>query len=227
MIRAVVFDLDDTLFPEREFVFSGFTAVNEWLERYYNVAGFFQEAKKLFEKGQRKNIFNTVLDQFHFEYDDSLIMSMVRVYREHSPAISLYKDAKWAIAELKEKNLLGIITDGYLTTQQNKVKSLGIKEAFKVIIYSDQYGREHWKPSQVPYLKIMEFLQCPGEECVYIGDNPCKDFITAKNLGWQTVHIHRIGTEYSAQHQDDSHRANFQVSSLYELNELIALNICR
>ena len=44
MIRTVVFDLDDTLFPEREFVLSGFAAVDAWLRNNRAITGFAERA---------------------------------------------------------------------------------------------------------------------------------------------------------------------------------------
>ena len=47
-MHAVVFELDDTLYPERQFVLSGFRAVDDWLKAKYRVPGFFAGAEKLF-----------------------------------------------------------------------------------------------------------------------------------------------------------------------------------
>ena len=116
---------------------------------------------------------------------------MVRIYRGHRPDIKLFDDAKWALDYFGLGRELGIITDGYLITQQNKIKALKIEDCIDVIVYSDELGREHWKPSEKPYRTVMEKLSCNGNECIYIADNPEKDFVTAKALGWMTVHIRR------------------------------------
>jgi putative hydrolase of the HAD superfamily len=106
-------------------------------------------------------------------------------------------------------------------TQQNKVKALGIEASFNAIVYSDLYGRDSWKPSPVPYNQIMQLLSCKGKECVYVADNPQKDFITAKNLGWLTVQICREGGEYAKIIPEKSHEANFKIKSLLELKHII------
>ena len=197
MIKLLVFDLDDTLFPEREFVRSGFQAVGAWMLNKYSVAGFFEVAWKFFKDGKRGKIFNLTLEQLGVEYGPPMIQELLQIYREHKPTLSLYNDAQWAINYFKKDKQLGIITDGYSITQRNKVEALKIEANFDTVIYSDLYGRENWKPSPVPYLKVMELTGCKGAECIYIGDNPRKDFVTAKNLDWMTVKICREEGEYS------------------------------
>ena len=220
MIKVIVFDLDDTLFPEHEFVLSGFQAVSNWLEAEYSLPGFFEVGWQFFREGKRNNIFNLTLEKLKFKYESGLIQELLQIYRQHKPTITLHEDAKWAINYFKKSHQLGIITDGYLRTQQNKVEALKIEPNFDAIVYSDLYGRENWKPSPVPYQKIMSTLSCSGKECVYIADNPNKDFITAKKLGWLTVHICREGGEYAKITPEKSYDANLQIKSLLELKNI-------
>jgi putative hydrolase of the HAD superfamily len=67
----------------------------------------------------------------------------------------------------------------------------------------------------------MQLLSCKGKECVYVADNPLKDFITANKLGWMTVQICREGGEYAKIIPEKSHEANFQIKSLLELANLL------
>ena len=220
MIKAIIFDLDDTLFPESEFVKSGFMSVDDYLKQQ-GIVGFYQEALYLFNQGTRGNIFNLALDQLKVDYDLDFIDKLVAVYREHLPTIVLYEDAKWAIQYLKDKYKLGIITDGFLVTQKNKVKALGIADDFDVVVFSDAYGRENWKPSSVPYTKVMEALQLRGEQLIYVGDNPAKDFVTAKKMGWLTIQIKRKQGEYLNIEVSEEYQAHFVIESLFELKDLL------
>lgn len=221
MNKVVVFDLDDTLFPEHQFVLSGFQAVSEWVFDKFSVQGFYVTAETLFNQGCRGKVFDSALFQLNIPYDTSLIEEIVKIYRGHKPKITLYDDAEWAISFFGTNTRLGIITDGYLLTQQNKVASLGIEAKFDVIVYSDAFGRKCWKPSKVPYLNLMETLGCKGDDCFYVGDNPAKDFIEAKNLGWQTVRICRERGEYSHLTCDETHQANYTINSLFQLREIV------
>ncbi|BAZ12826.1 HAD-superfamily hydrolase, subfamily IA, variant 1 [Calothrix sp. NIES-4071] len=219
MIKVLVFDLDDTLFPEHDFVRSGFQAVANWLEKKYSITNFFVVAWKLFEQGKRGNIFNLALEEMEV-FEPEIIAELLQVYREHFPKIALHNDAKSAISYFKSKKELGIITDGYLRVQQNKVKALGIETDFDWIIYTDFYGRDCWKPSPIPYLKAMELAEATGSECVYVGDNPNKDFVTAKQLDWLTIQICREG-EYTNVITSSEYKADLKIESLIDLMEVI------
>ena len=207
MIEVLVFDLDDTLFPEHAFVLSGFQSVSNWLETKYCLSGFFDVAWQFFSEGKRHNVFNLTLEELRFKYEQGLIQELLHIYRQHQPIISLHEDARWAI--------------NYF----NKVKALGIEPRFDAIVYSDLYGRDSWKPSPVPYNQIMQLLSCKGKECVYVADNPQKDFITANKLGWMTVQICREGGEYAKIIPKKSHEANFKIKTLVELKGILSIEI--
>lgn len=217
MIRAIVFDLDDTLYPEHEYVLSGFQAVGEWIEEKYSIQNFFQVAEDFFLKGERGNIFNLALHELGTSNVEELVPKLVKVYREHSPDIALFEDARWALEHFRPLKKLGIITDGYLVTQKNKVAALKIEDLFDIIIYTDEFGKEHWKPSETPYRKVMESLSFAGNECAYIADNPKKDFVTARALGWTTIHIRRPSGEYTHHVPAEGYEADKEISSLFEL----------
>jgi putative hydrolase of the HAD superfamily len=221
LIRAIVFDLDDTLYPERQFVLSGFREVGDWISRTHGIAGFYERATRLFNDGRRGNIFDVALDELGVVHAKEFIRQMVAIYRDHKASLALYEDAQWAISNFKKDKKLGVLTDGFLVTQRNKVAALGIEPHFDTIIYSDEFGREHWKPSERPYIRIMEVLQCAGKECVYVADNPAKDFVAAKALGWQTIQIRRKDGEYAEIHPSASHAADSVIHSLFHLERLI------
>ena len=219
MIKTVVFDLDDTLYSELEFVISGFGAVNDYVSKEYSTHGYFEKAKSLFDKGERGTIFNLAMDELGVKYDLTIIETLVKIYREHIPNISLHNDAKWALDQYRGKKKLAIITDGNLVTQENKVESLDISHMFDMILYTDLYGRENWKPSPFPYKKIMEHTGCLGSEQLYVGDNPNKDFIAAKLLEWKTIQVCRPDGIYADAVVNGTHEASMKISSLYELTE--------
>src|SRR5690625_4654592 len=89
----VVFDMDDTLCLERDYVLSGFAAVGEHLQAYHGLKYFYETATAHFEQGHRGNIFNSALDELKFSYDAAFIQTLVRIYREHKPGIQLLPKA--------------------------------------------------------------------------------------------------------------------------------------
>lgn len=221
MIRALVFDLDDTLFPEREFVQSGFKAVDEWLRTTRSIQGFQERAAAANDAGVRGHVFNLALHRLGVLDAPELVRQMVEVYRAHKPTISLYADAAWALNQFAGRMQLGLLTDGYFEVQRRKVAALGIAHRFAALVFSDEAGREAWKPSAIPYKKVMIQLQRRGNECIYVGDNPAKDFRAPKALGWRTVQICRAGGEYAAVKAPLAHQADAIIHSLDELDELI------
>jgi putative hydrolase of the HAD superfamily len=217
MIRALVFDLDDTLFPERDFVQSGFAAVDAWLRKDKAIGGFMEKASAEFIRGARGDIFNRALRSLGVADDAQLVRQMVEVYRDHEPLISLYADAHWALEHFASTTQLGLLTDGYLKVQQRKVAALKISDRFAAIVYSDTLGRQGWKPSPLPFQQITKELGCAPSECVYVGDNPAKDFVTAKRLNWFTIRVRRPGGEHSTVKLDQEHEAGAEIRSLAEL----------
>jgi putative hydrolase of the HAD superfamily len=220
MRRVVVFDLDDTLFPEWQYIFSGFRAVDRWLVQNRQRAGFFDHAKALFDAGARGNIFDRALKELGLRAEKSLIDELVRVYREHPPALTLYDDARWAISFFRARGPLGLLTDGYLVAQQNKFAALNIAEAFQSVVFSDALGRDCWKPSPVPYRKIMSDIPGAPADYVYIADNPKKDFIGARALGWQTIQIARPEGIYFHEKGPSEYLPDQVISTLRDLESL-------
>ncbi|KAB7708174.1 HAD-IA family hydrolase [Bacillus aerolatus] len=216
-INALVFDIDDTLYQEIDYVLSGFRAVDMWLENNFDITDFYGLATDLFNSGERANVFNKTLELLNVSFNESMISKMVSVYRAHKPEIELLDDAKWVIDNLHGSIKKGIISDGYLITQKQKVEALNLKEKFHTIILSDIYGRSNWKPSPMPYREVTKGLSCLHNECVYIGDNLKKDFVTAKKLGWLTVHVKRTTGIYSNLVVDKELKAHYQINDLREL----------
>ncbi|WP_219838739.1 HAD family hydrolase [Paenibacillus sp. R14(2021)] len=220
MKQAIVFDLDDTLYSENEYVISGFQELDRWVRRRFNRQGFFEEAMLLYSKGHKGNIFNEALNLLNVQYDYELILQMLKVYREHLPQIQLYPDALWCLQYASTKAKTGLITDGFLVAQKQKVKSLGIHFYLNYIVYSDELGWQYWKPSPIPYMLMTNGLGISPAACVYIGDNSHKDFITAKRLGWTTVCVKRTNGIYKNAVVDPHYLADYEVSSLYEIRNL-------
>jgi putative hydrolase of the HAD superfamily len=219
--QLLVFDLDDTLYPERSFVLSGFRAASEWLSARYSVFGLYQRASRLFDNGLRRTVFNSALSELGIKDDGSILAALVEVYRSHSPRIALHDDARWALDHFGQRYRLGLLTDGYAKTQRNKVEALGISRRFDPAVYSDDLGRDRWKPSPAPFLKVMESTGRAGPGCVYVADNPLKDFVAANALGWVTVRVRRSDGEYRRAAPGGDCEALHQIDSLRDLAAIL------
>lgn len=212
-----IFDLDDTLYCEHNYVQSGFRAVAKNLALYCEkepdiiYSMLFEEWKA----SGRGKVFDEVCRKLDVDLD---ISWLVQIYRHHTPNLCLYDDALKTILELKRRSKkLGIITDGNSAMQWNKIESLGIKDYFDFIIVTDDLGKEYWKPSETPFRKMAECLELPFEQCVYVGDNPHKDFVTAKKLGMGTVRIIRPIGDHMKTRLTKEYEADWNIYSLEEL----------
>jgi putative hydrolase of the HAD superfamily len=219
-IHTIVFDLDDTLFLERDFVLSGFAAVDRWLRSQRRVEGFAERAGRVFGEGARGRIFDTVLRELGLDASPAEVERLVSVYREHEPQLALLPDSESALGWAAANFQLGLITDGYASVQKRKIRALGLESRIACRIVTDDWGREHWKPSPTPYQRVMAHFPGPAPGYVYLGDNPRKDFLAPRALGWRTIRLRRPDGEhaaYAARAEEDAER---EITSLREIESL-------
>jgi putative hydrolase of the HAD superfamily len=223
MIKAVVFDLDDTLISEKEYMIGGFEAVANEVSRDFRIDGreIFLTIKRLSEESS-KNVFNRLLDFYALEYDESYILQLVKTYREHDINIKFYKDVMPVLYVLKGRNIkLGIITDGYKEAQNKKIQSLNCSEIFDSIIITDELGREYWKPHRLSYERTALKLGVSYKEMIYVGDNISKDFIGANKLGIKTIQIIRENRIYGSNVLKGEYEASIKIFSMTDLLEYL------
>lgn len=220
-VHTLVFDVDDTLFPERDYVLSGFKAVDAWLEARQDVSGFLTQAARLFDAGRRGRIFDEVLGELGRPDGAKWVPEMVAVYRKHQPAIALTEEAIEILVWSEQRFRLALISDGYLEVQRSKAEALGLSRWISCQVFSDQWSREAWKPSERPFLEVMARL--PGEPAgyVYVADNPRKDFIAPLRLGWKTIRFRRPGGEHADYESQSGEASERDITSLRELKEML------
>ena len=187
-LRAAVFDLDDTLYPERQYVLSGYCAVAEHLRASLKRTERLEDwLWDRFQRGLCRDAFQAASEHFRLGLDAAGVERLVRVYREHRPRIWPYPSVAEFLGRLHDRFRLGLLTDGFLPAQRLKLQALGIERFFDAVVFTDQMGRECWKPSAAGFERVRELLDVPHEACAYVGDNPSKDFIAPSALGWRTI----------------------------------------
>ncbi len=199
-IAAVVFDLDDTLYPEREYAFSGFEAVAEaFTDRLGHPADSAAAMRRLFDSEHRPRVFDSLLAELGSEKNRELIERMIDVYRTHRPTIRLFPDADVVLNELRGAFRLALLSDGRTSTQWAKIDALGLRDRFDAILITSELGPGFAKPSPRPFDCISTRLQVAGSRSVYVADNPAKDFLAPNALGWTTVQVRRADGLYRDQ----------------------------
>ena len=194
-LKAVIFDLDDTLYSEKEYARSG----------YHAIANTLPQVEQLEEKlwtafEQKKPAIDAVLIDVGI-YTEGLKQQCLSIYRSHQPAIHFYEGAKELLCQLRYDGYkLGVITDGRSEGQRAKIKALGLDELVDHIIITDELGGvEYRKPNKTAFVKIQELLDVPFEEMCYIGDNIKKDFVAPNMLGMRSIWFRNMDGLYSVQ----------------------------
>ena len=221
--RGIVFDLDDTLVWERDYVRSGFRAVDAALVPLGLVPGAaFGRLWADFEAGARGDQFNRLLAAFP---DAAVsVADLVDVYRTHTPDLALDAERRALLAALRPGHRLGVITDGPLASQTAKAACIGLAALVDAVVFSDAWGHAAWKPSPRPYPEAARALGLAPAALTYVGDNPAKDFVTARALGWQTVRLrHPAQLRHAAEPPDDAHAADHDVTSVRDLAALLGV----
>ena len=217
--KVVCFDLDDTLYKEIEYLFSGFRKVAETIEQRTGTRDVFRHMCQLRQEGE--NVFETLEKECAGVVDKA---EMLKIYREHQPSVSLSEGAEELLDSLKEKGcILGLITDGRSVSQRNKIEALGLYRWFKNkdILISEEFGCE--KPDERLYRYFED--RYPGCRHYYVGDNIEKDFVAPNRLDWETIGIRDIiGNNI---HKDDLGSAEdgfmprYVVNSIHAVGEII------
>jgi putative hydrolase of the HAD superfamily len=214
--KVIVFDLDDTLYKEIDFLKSAFRFIAQNIEHQHNLSGIFDFMMTC--RSDNKNVYEEINQHFSLNISKEIFLQQ---YRNHFPDIQLDKETAETLQILANagNSVLGIITDGRKITQTNKIKALGLEKWFSNgnIIISETFGSE--KPAERNYLYFQQ--KYPDATFYYIGDNTEKDFIAPNNLGWETVCLLGNG--------QNIHKQNFDLSEEFlpkykmeKLKELLA-----
>ena len=193
-VRAVVFDLDDTLYLERDYVRSGYAAVLESLGgRLADPRAAAEWMWQRFAAGQAAGMFGALNDQFALGLARREIEVLVEVYRGHRPHIAPEAEAAAALAALRGRVKLGLLSDGFLPAQQLKLEALNLAGVFDAVLFTESLGRRFWKPDPTPFRLIAERLGIQPAGCTYVSDNLAKDFVAPNALGWRSLLWRRPG----------------------------------
>lgn len=188
-VKAIVFDLDDTIYLQADYKKSGFNAVAKMLstERSLDFEVILNTLNRIMDEHGPSNpyMFNKLCEKFNLP--DKYIKQSIDVFIHHDLQISCFPHVKSVLTKLRVKYKLGLLTDGRVLSQQKKVEALGIANQFDQILYSDSLGLE--KPAFQLYEYFEKCFSLPPYSLCYIGDNPRKDFITANARGWKTIRV--------------------------------------
>lgn len=216
----IVFDLDDTLYEEKTFVYSGFSEVAKWISTMSNInpseiLDFMVEDLSINGRGE---IFNKVLDKYYVKTKKNIV-KCVSIYRMHKPNIKLDLDVINLLLELRKDFRLYIVTDGNKLVQNNKIKSLSLDNYVEKAFITYRYGLAASKPSLKCFEIIKNMENVDWQDIVYIGDNPNKDFVNLNKVNAITIRV--LQGDYATVQAFNEYDAKYKINKLTDLKMLI------
>ncbi len=207
---VLVFDLDDTLYPECAFVQSGLRAVAaEIAPNVPEVA--YSDLWRLFETQGSGRLF----DQYAEKHGVTLnIPRLVSLYRNHRPNLTLPQESRAVLNKAKQRYKLAIVTDGPAQTQRNKYEALGLDAWIDYPFFTD--AGQTSKPARSAFEPVVARFGS-AERYVYVGDNPAKDFDAPRAMGWLTIRLRRANGIY----RDRPNTAHHEIMCLKDALPLV------
>ncbi|PSQ15738.1 HAD family hydrolase [Halobacteriales archaeon QS_8_69_26] len=191
-LRAVGLDLDDTLaVPDRSRAAILRDAVRsvggddlaDRIEREH-----YDAAHRENQVGEtREGIFEALLRDRAPEADVDPA-ALATAYREHTAAaLRPVEGATELVEELRKSYRVGLLTNGPSTAQRDKIRELGLTDAFDTIIVTGELG--YPKPDRRPFEALCRDLDADPSETAYVGDSPEEDVVGAADAGLWVVQV--------------------------------------
>jgi putative hydrolase of the HAD superfamily len=189
-VEAVLFDLDDTIYPQAAWLAGAWYAVAEEgkgfgiPQRAFHGA-LCDAAAQGTDKGR---IIDAALERIGVR--DAPVAPLVAAFRRfEAPRLYAYPGGYDALRFLARRVRVGLVTDGDPVVQRSKIASLRLQSVFNVVVFSDELGRERRKPHPAPLIRAAEHLRVAPTRCVYVGDRPQKDVAAARAARMRSIRV--------------------------------------
>jgi putative hydrolase of the HAD superfamily len=185
-LRAVLFDLDDTLYPIAEFRRSGFRAVAAEVEAAWGLP-----------RADALGVLNAAMTATpgrelqalaaHAGRPAHVVPSLVEVVRRHVPELRLPDLTRSVLRRMRTSWRIAVVTNGRPDIQARKVRALGLEGLVDVVIYAAEHGSGAGKPDAAPFLAACRAVGVPRTVAVFVGDDPVCDIDGAHAAGLRTI----------------------------------------
>lgn len=207
MIRAVLFDLDDTLFDHRGCAREALAAVQQahevfqampfdTLERAH--AAFLEQLHGDVMLGRvpieiaRVERFRRLLDSAGVSGEGDRALMLAAMYRDtYRSRRRIIAGASALMAAIKRRASLGIVSNNLLDEQQDKLRACGIDELVDVLVVSEEAGVS--KPDPAIFRVALDRLRVRADETVMIGDSWAADVEGARAAGIRAIWFNPAG----------------------------------
>jgi putative hydrolase of the HAD superfamily len=196
MIDAVLLDLDDTCYDQREFLAGAFDAV----ARRAGELGADQDAVRhalasvAALGSDRGRIIDRALQILGIRVP---VGPLVDAFRRYRPArLTPYPGVREGLGQVRRIAPVGLVTNGNPAGQRAKLAALGFQDAFDAVVFSDELGRSLRKPHPAPFREALRLLGADPDRSFFIGDHPDRDIAGAQHAGMRAIRV-RTG-EYAS-----------------------------
>lgn len=184
--RAVIFDLDDTLYPLQRFVMSGFRAVAAAVDARWGVPRTAALETLVSAAAAARGRELQVLAERH-GLPETAVPDLVEVIRLHVPDLRLPELSLAVLGALRRDWRIGLVTNGRPDIQARKVRALGVHRLVDAVVYAHEVGTGAGKPDAAPFLEACRQLGVAAAATVFVGDDPDCDIAGAHAVGMKTI----------------------------------------
>jgi putative hydrolase of the HAD superfamily len=227
VIHGFVFDIDDTLYPEGDYVRSGFMHVARAVGRSADeVRALSDWLLDAFDRGVRGDTFDLLREVFPEVAARVSTEDLVEAYRTHRPSISLSPGVAGVLDALRRHRVrLGVLSDGPVASQSAKAQVLGLDRWFDPVLLTGSRGTGFAKPGIRGFQAIADAWKLAPKDLAYVGDNPEKDFAGPRALGWLTVRVRNANQiRYTLEPPGDSFRPEIEIADMAEVMPWLAFD---
>ena len=220
MIRAIVFDLDNTL---TDFMRMKEAAIGAAIDGMLD-AGLRMERAEVLRRVQAiyaerglefQQVFDELLERELGEVDPKILASGIVAYRRaRASELVLYPHVQMTLLELAKRGIrLGVVSDAPRFQVWLRLCSLGLQHLFDAVVTFDDTNER--KPAAAPFREVLRRLGVPASESLMIGDWAERDVVGAKGLGMTTVFA-RYGDTFDTKESGADHDVN-------DIHELVGI----
>lgn len=198
-IKAVLFDLDDTLWPLMPVITNAESVLYDWLALH--IPGVTSRFSSEQLRALRAELLPTD-PQFQFDLwalrhatlthachltgeDKALVGRAMEIFSEARNAVTPFDDVMPGLTRLRERFLIGSISNGFADLQ-----AIGLAHHFHTSLAAHQFGSA--KPDPAIFHAACKALSVAPHEAIYVGDDPALDIQAAQNAGLQAVWMNRF-----------------------------------